>query len=120
MKFIAQMTLILVIISPTACIPSTNLPNLGHTTHHSQQLVTPELGLNSTRVRGFLTRMMYHKQKERLRHRCQLKLTSYSPSFPTCMSHPKNFTPSLLNSPSAAPLHFWASATSQRGSLRAL
>jgi hypothetical protein len=33
-------------------------------------------------------------------YRCQLKLTSYSPSFPTCMSHPRKCAPSLLNSPS--------------------
>jgi hypothetical protein len=33
---------------PTTCRPSTNLPALDHTAHHSQQWVTPELGLNST------------------------------------------------------------------------
>jgi hypothetical protein len=57
------LTLILVRISPTACRPSTNLPTLDHTAHHSQQWVTPELGLNSTRVKGFLTRLMYLRQQ---------------------------------------------------------
>jgi hypothetical protein len=82
------MTLILVRISQTVCRPSTNLPALDHTTHHCQQWVTPEMGLNSTRVKGFLTRLKVHRQHERLCHRCQPKLTAYSPSFPTFLSHP--------------------------------
>ena len=61
-KFITQLTLILVRISPTACIPSMNLLALDHTAHHSQHWVTPEMGLNSTRVKGFLARLMVHKQ----------------------------------------------------------
>jgi hypothetical protein len=36
-KFITQLELILVRISPTVCRPSTNLPALDHTVHHSQQ-----------------------------------------------------------------------------------
>jgi hypothetical protein len=48
----------------------------------------PELGLKSTQLKGFLTRLKDHRQQERLRLRCQLKLTTYSPSFPTCLSHP--------------------------------
>jgi hypothetical protein len=50
------------------------------------------MGLNSTQVKGFLTKMMYLRQQEKLRHRCQLKLTTYSPSFPTCMSNPGSVT----------------------------
>jgi hypothetical protein len=50
-KFITQLTLILVRMSPTSCRPSTNLPALDHIVHHSQQWVTPKLGLNSTQVR---------------------------------------------------------------------
>ena len=57
-KFITQLTLILVRISPIACTPSMNLPALDHTAHHSQQWVTPKLELNSTWVNGFLTRLM--------------------------------------------------------------
>jgi hypothetical protein len=34
------------------------------------------------------------------------QLTTYSLSFPTCLSHPRKCAPSLLNSPSAAPLPF--------------
>ena len=30
---------------------------------------------------------MYLKQQERLHLRCQIKLTTYIPSFPTCLSH---------------------------------
>jgi hypothetical protein len=119
-KFITQLTLILVRISPTMCRPSTNLPALDYTTHHSQQWVTPEMGLNSTMVKGFLTRIMDHGQQERLCHKCLLKLTAYSPSFPTCLSHPRKCSPSLLNSPSTAPLPFWASTTGRTGSLKAL
>jgi hypothetical protein len=36
-KFITQLALILVRMSPTACRPSMNLPALDHTVHHSQQ-----------------------------------------------------------------------------------
>ena len=88
------------------CIPSTNLPDIDHTSHHSQQWVTPELGLKSTRVNEILTMLMYHRQQERLCHSCPLKLIAYSPSFPTCLSHPRKCAPSLLNNPSAAPLLF--------------
>jgi hypothetical protein len=101
------LTLILVKISPTVCIPSTFLPALDHTAQNSQQWVTPELGLNSTQVKEFLTRLMYLRQQEKICHRCQLELTTYNPSFPTCLSHPRKCAPSLLNSPSAAPLPFW-------------
>ena len=105
-KFITHSKLILVIISTTVCRPSTKLPALDHTTHHSQQWVTLELGLNSTRVKGLLTRLMVHRQQEILHHKCQIKLTSYSPSFPTCMSHPRKCAPSPLKSPSVRPLPF--------------
>jgi hypothetical protein len=37
-----------VVIPPTTCRPSMNLPALDHVAHHSQQWVTPELGLSST------------------------------------------------------------------------
>jgi hypothetical protein len=32
--------------------------------------------------------------------------TTYSPSVPTCLSHPEECSPSLLDNPSAAPLPF--------------
>jgi hypothetical protein len=86
--------------------PSINLPTLDHVSHHSQQWVTPEMGLKSTQVKGFLTKMMYLRQQEKLCHRCQLKLTTYSPSFPTWISHPRKCAPYLLNSPSVSPLPF--------------
>ena len=35
-KFTTQLELILVRMSPNACIPSTNLPSLDNTVHHSQ------------------------------------------------------------------------------------
>jgi hypothetical protein len=65
------LTLIFVRISPIACRPSTNLPALYHIAHHSQQWVTPELGLNSTRVKIFLTGLKAHGQQERLHPRLQ-------------------------------------------------
>jgi hypothetical protein len=37
---------------------------------------------------------------------CQLKLTTYNLSLPTFLSHLKKCAPSLLNSPSTAPLPF--------------
>jgi hypothetical protein len=49
---------------------------------------------------------MYLRQQENFSHRCQLELTTYNPSFPTCLSHPRKCAPSLLNSPSTAPLPF--------------
>jgi hypothetical protein len=65
------------------------------------------MGLNSARVKEFLTRLMYLRQQEKLCQMFQLKITSYNPSFPKFLSHPKKCAPSLLNSPSAAPLPFW-------------
>jgi hypothetical protein len=49
---------------------------------------------------------VYLRQQQKLCHRCQLELTTYSPSFPTCMSHPRKSASSLLNSPLATPLPF--------------
>ena len=66
-------------IPPTVCIPSMKLPSLDHAAHHSQQWVTPELGLNSTRVKGFLTRLMALEPQERLCHGCSL---NYQPTVP--------------------------------------
>jgi hypothetical protein len=73
---------------------------------NSQQWVTPKLGLNSTWVKGFLARMRQHRQHESFCLRCQLTLTAYSLSFPTCLSHPRKCAPSLLNNPSTTPLPF--------------
>jgi hypothetical protein len=44
---------------------------------------------------------------KRLGPRCRLLQLAYSPSFPTCLSHPRKCAPSLLNSPSTSPLPFW-------------
>jgi hypothetical protein len=101
-----MLQLILVRISPSVCRASTSLPTLDHIAHHSQQWVTPDLGLKSTMVKGFLTRVMYLRQQERICHRCQIKLISYSPSFHTCLFHPRKCAPSLLNNPSASPPPF--------------
>jgi hypothetical protein len=43
-----------VVTPPTTCIPSTNLPALDLTSHHTQQWVTPELGLRSSQGKGIL------------------------------------------------------------------
>ena len=43
-----------VVISPTTCRPSMNLPTLDLTSHHAQQWVTPKLGLSSTQGKGIL------------------------------------------------------------------
>jgi hypothetical protein len=43
-----------VVIPPTTCRPSTNLPALDHAAHQAQQWVTPELGLRSTPRQGIL------------------------------------------------------------------
>jgi hypothetical protein len=83
-----------------------NLPALDHAAQSSQQWVTPELGLNSTWVKGFLARLRQYRQQEGFHPRSQLKLPTYNLSFPTCLSHPRKCAPSLLNSPSAAPLPF--------------
>jgi hypothetical protein len=101
-----QLILIFYRRPPTTCRPSTILPSLDHAAHNSQQWVTPELGLNSTQVKGFLARLRKIRQQEGSHSRSQLKLTTYNLSFPTCLSHPRKCAPSLLNSPSAAPLPF--------------
>jgi hypothetical protein len=44
----------IVVTPPTMCRPSMNLPALDHATHHTQQWVTPELGLSSTQGKGIL------------------------------------------------------------------
>jgi hypothetical protein len=64
------------------------------------------MGLKSTWEKELLTKMMYLKQKEKLSHKCQLNLIAYNPSFPTCMSHPRKYAPSLLNNPLVAPFPF--------------
>jgi hypothetical protein len=79
---------------------------LDHAAHNSQQWVIPELGLNSTQVKGFLARLTQIKQQEGLHSRSHLTLTTYSLSFPTRVSHPRKCDPSPLNSASAAPLPF--------------
>jgi hypothetical protein len=96
----------LIKIPPTTCIPSTFLPALYHTAQNSQQWVTPKLRLNSNRIKEFLTSLMYLRKLENLCHRCQLELIAYSPSLPTCLSHPTKCAPSLLNSPSTTPFPF--------------
>ena len=40
---------------------------LDHIAQNSQQWVTLKLGLNSTRVKGFLARQMYLRQQDQLR-----------------------------------------------------
>jgi hypothetical protein len=69
----------------------------------------PELGLNST-GQG-IPRLGKGNRKVtqstgRIISQGQLTLTTYNLSFPTCLSHPRKCAPSLLNSPSAAPLPF--------------
>jgi hypothetical protein len=102
------------------CRPSMVLPALDHTTQQSQKWFTPELGLNSTQVKEFLSRLMYLRQQEKCSHRCQLNLKAYSPSFPTCLSHPRKCAPSLLNSPSSSPFPFSGLRNRSTGSLRSL
>jgi hypothetical protein len=60
------------------------------------------MGLNSTRVKGFLTRLKAHGKQEGFCLRCQLKLATHSPSFPTCPSHPRSvplLCPTVLRLP---------------------
>jgi hypothetical protein len=106
MQFNTKLTLTLVKISPNACRPFTFLPALDQIVQKSQQWVTPEMGLKSNWVKEFLTRLMYLRQQEKLCHRCPIKLTTYSPSFPTCLPHSRMCASSLLTSPSVAPLPF--------------
>jgi hypothetical protein len=90
----------------TMCIPSMKLLALDDVAQISQQWVTPELGLNSTRVNGFLSRLRLHSQQEGFHYMLQLKITYYNLSFPTFPSQPRKCAPSLLNSPSTASLPF--------------
>jgi hypothetical protein len=43
-----------VVTPPTTCRPSKNLPSLDLVSHHTQQWVTPEMGLSSTQGKGIL------------------------------------------------------------------
>jgi hypothetical protein len=56
--------------------------------------------------KGFLSPGYGMIFSKRIGSRCRLLQLAYSPSFPTCISHPRKCAPSLLNSPSAAPLPF--------------
>jgi len=62
-----------------------------------------------------------HRSTERTISQGQLTLTTYNLSFPTLFSHPMKCAPSLLNSPSTAPLPFQGfNNRSERNSLRTM
>ena len=86
-----RLTLILVRMSPTMCRPSMNLPALDHTSHHTQQWVTPELGLSSTQGKGILVLVevtgKLHNATGRILSRSLLTPTTHRLSFPTCLFH---------------------------------
>jgi hypothetical protein len=99
--------LYLILIHPPLSINTSLRP-------HCSSLSTvghPQAGTKLYLGKGIPNEANYVRKQELIHHRCQLKLTTYSPLFPTCLSHPKKCAPSLLNSPSSAPLPFRASTT---------
>jgi hypothetical protein len=109
---------------PTACRPSMNLPALDHTAHHSQQWVTPELGLNST-GQGIPRLGKVNRKVTQFKRKDSLPGATYAHCSQTLIPHmpvpPQEYTPSLSHSPSAAPPPLpWASTTGQTRILRAL
>jgi hypothetical protein len=72
-----------------------------------QQQVTPELGLKLHQGKMIPNaRLRYDNQHNFSVQGAQLLQLAYNLSFPTCLSHPRKCAPSLLNSPSTAPLPF--------------
>jgi hypothetical protein len=109
---------------PTACRPSMNLPALDHTAHHSQQWVTPELGLNST-GQGIPRLGKVNRKVTQFKRKDSLPGATYAHFSQTLIPHmpvpPQEYTPSLSHSPSTAPPPLpWASTTGQTRILRAL
>jgi hypothetical protein len=69
------------------------LPALDHAAHHSQQWVTPELGLNSTEQgipRLGRDNMKLHSTTGRISSKESLTPIAHKLSFPTCLSHPRS------------------------------
>jgi hypothetical protein len=75
------------------CRPSMNLPAIDHTSPHSKQWVTPELGLNSTGQgipRLGRDNKKLHSTTGRISSKEPLMPTTHRLSFPTCLSHPRS------------------------------
>jgi hypothetical protein len=73
----------------------------------------PQAGTKLHPGKGFLTSLMAHRQQERLRHRCILKLTAYSSSFVTCLPTP-GIVPLLYSTVLRLP-HFLSRLQQQAG-----
>jgi hypothetical protein len=75
------------------CIPSTNLPTLDHAAHPTQQWLTPELGLNSTRQGnsrlGKDNKEVAQNNRKDLLSQEPLTPTTHRPSFPACLLQPR-------------------------------
>ena len=102
-------------ITQTSYRPSMILPALDHAAHHSQQWVTPELGLNSTEQgipRLGRDNMKLHSTTGRISSKELLTPIDHKLSFPTCLSHPRSIHLHChSNSPLVAKPPFpWASA----------
>jgi len=84
-----------------------NPPALDHAAPSYQQWVTPELGLNTTRSKGNpRIGLGYKVSRKDFVSRNPLTSTTYSPSFPRYMSHPRECAPCLLDSASTTTLPF--------------
>ena len=77
---------------PTVCKPSMNLPALDRIAHHSQQYITPDLGLNSTGQRnsrlGKDNKEFAQGNRKDLLSQKPLMPTTHRPSFPIRLLHP--------------------------------
>jgi hypothetical protein len=99
------MTLIFYKRTPTACRPSTFLPALDHTAHKLSAVGHPRAGAKLHPGKEILTRLRSLRQ-----HKTQTQVPTQTNNLqsliPHMLSHPRKCAPSLLNSPSAAPLPF--------------
>jgi hypothetical protein len=89
-NYAQKIYLSLYLITPTSYRPSMILPALDHAAHHSQQWVTPELGLNSTEQgipRLGRDNMKLHSTTRRISSKELLTPIDHKLSFPTCLSH---------------------------------
>jgi hypothetical protein len=88
------------------CRPYTFLPSLDHTAQNSQQWVTPELGINSTQVNEFLTRMMYLRQQEKTQSQVPNQTNNLQPLIPHMFVPPQKVCPLFAQQSLGCPTSF--------------
>jgi len=101
------MTLMFYEKSPTLCRTQTFLLSIDSIAHNISAIGHPRSRDSTPQEKGLLFPGYGLIFNKKLGPRCLLLQLAYSLPFPTCLSHPMKCSPSLLNSPSNAPLPFW-------------